>query len=187
MDPIQEGQQIREYQILELVGKGGMGAVYRGRHIYLEEDRAIKVMRGHFSKNKEIVSRFVREARILTRLRHPNLVLLYEFGNLTEDTYFMVMEYLRGESVLQRIKRQGKISVSVSIRIIRDAALALHHAHQQGVIHRDVSPDNLFIVTQENEKAELYLTKFSKLIRKLLESNTSEFISLEDEIDILEW
>lgn len=167
-EEILEGKQIREYEILDLVGRGGMGAVYRARHIYLDEERAIKVIRGRFSSDKEIVSRFVQEARILTRLRHPNLVLLYEFGNLAEDTYFMVMEYIRGESVLQRIRNQGKMPVKDSIRIIHDAALALYHAHQQGIIHRDISPDNLLITMQENAKEVVKVIDFG-IAKALLE------------------
>lgn len=167
-DEILEGKQIREYEILDLVGRGGMGAVYRARHIYLDEERAIKVIRGRFSSDKEIVSRFVREARILTRLRHPNLVLLYEFGNLSEDTYFMVMEYIRGESVLQRIRKQGKIPVPEAIRLIHDAALALHHAHEQGIIHRDISPDNLLIVMQESKQEVVKVIDFG-IAKALLE------------------
>jgi eukaryotic-like serine/threonine-protein kinase len=83
------GKQIREYEILDVIGKGGMGAVYRARHIYLDEERAIKVVRGQFSSNRDYLDRFIREARILTRLRHHNLVLLYEFGTLEENTFFM--------------------------------------------------------------------------------------------------
>lgn len=145
-----------------------MGAVYRARHIYLDEVRAIKVIRGRFSSDQEIIDRFVREARILTRLRHPNLVLLYEFGNLSEDTYFMVMEYIRGESVLERIRRQGKMPVPESIRIIHDAALALQYAHQQGIIHRDISPDNLLIVMQENAQEAVKVIDFG-IAKALLE------------------
>lgn len=167
-DELLNGTQVREYEILDLVGKGGMGAVYRARHIYLEEERAIKVIRGRFTSDKEIVSRFVREARILTRLRHPNLVLLYEFGNLAEDTYFMVMEYIRGESVLQRIRRLGRIPVQESIRIIRDAALALHYAHQQGIIHRDISPDNLLVMQTESSQEMVKIIDFG-IAKALLE------------------
>jgi tRNA A-37 threonylcarbamoyl transferase component Bud32/signal transduction histidine kinase len=146
------GKQIREYEILDVIGKGGMGAVYRARHIYLDEERAIKVVRGQFSANRDYLDRFIKEARILTRLRHQNLVLLYEFGTLEENTFFMVLELINGESVLTRIRRLGRIAIDDTVRIIRAAAQGLHVAHQQGIIHRDISPDNLLIVKHEDKE-----------------------------------
>jgi serine/threonine protein kinase len=142
------GTRIREYEILEVIGKGGMGAVYRARHVILDEERAIKVIHSRFAGETELVDRFIREAKILARLRHPNLVQLHEFGTLGEDTFFMVLELIRGESVLQRIRRAGKIPIEESIKIIREAALGLNSAHQKGIIHRDLSPDNLLIVPE---------------------------------------
>lgn len=149
------GKQIREYEILDVIGKGGMGAVYRARHIYLDEERAIKVVRAQFSSSRDYLERFIREARILTRLRHHNLVLLYEFGTLEQNTFFMVLELINGESVLSRIRRLGKIPIDETVRIIRAAAQGLHAAHQQGIIHRDISPDNLLIVKQEGTDREI--------------------------------
>jgi eukaryotic-like serine/threonine-protein kinase len=145
------GTRIREYEILELIGKGGMGAVYRARHIYLDEERAIKVIQSRLAGTKEFIDRFIREARILTRLHHPNLVQFYEFASLQEDIFFMVLEFLRGETVSSRIQRYKRISVDQAVKIIREAASGLHCAHQRGVVHRDISPDNLFLVNSENK------------------------------------
>jgi serine/threonine protein kinase len=149
------GKHIREYEILNVIGKGGMGAVYRARHIYLDEERAIKVIRPQFSASRDYLERFIREARILTRMRHPNLVLLYEFGTLDKNIFFMVLELINGESVLARIRRYGRIPIDETVRIIRAASLGLHAAHQQGIIHRDISPDNLLIVKQEGSEREI--------------------------------
>jgi serine/threonine protein kinase len=143
------GTRVRDYEILDLIGKGGMGAVYRGRHVYLDEERAIKVIHGRLAGDKDFVDRFIREAKILIKLRHPNLVQLFEFGTLLEDTFFMVLELIRGESVLNRIRAQGKIGVPEAIKIIREGALGLHSAHQKGIVHRDISPDNLMLVKDE--------------------------------------
>lgn len=143
------GTRIREYEILEIIGKGGMGAVYRARHVYLDEERAIKVIKAQLAEDKEFVDRFIREARILIRLRHPNLVQLHEFGSLGDDAFFMVLELIRGESVLQRIHRLTRIPVDQSLRIIREAALGLQNAHHKGIIHRDLSPDNLMLVKDD--------------------------------------
>lgn len=144
-DPL-VGARIREYEILELLGKGGMGAVYRARHSYLDEERALKVIHSSHSKDSGFVDRFIREAKILTKLRHPNLVQLFEFGSLDEDSFFMVMELIRGESVWQRIKRLGRLSPSDAVKMIREAASGLQCAHQNGIIHRDLSPDNLILL-----------------------------------------
>lgn len=143
------GTRIREYEILELIGRGGMGAVYRARHIYLDEERAIKLIRTQFAESEDFVNRFIREAKILAKLHHPNLVELYEFGTLENNQFFMVLEFLRGESALQRIQRIQRIPIQHALRIIREAAMGLGAAHQKGIIHRDLSPDNLFLVQME--------------------------------------
>src|SRR5262249_46328156 len=148
------GKRIREYEILELLGKGGMGAVYRGRHIYLDEERAIKVIHSRLAGDKDFIERFIREARILTKLRHPNLVQLFEFGTLEEDVFFMVLEFLHGESVGQRIQRLQQVPILDALRIIRQAALGLQSAHQRGIVHRDISPDNIILVRNE-DKSEI--------------------------------
>ncbi len=140
------GSRIREYEILELLGKGGMGSVYRARHAYLEEERAIKVIHGRHTGDSGFIERFIREAKILTRLRHTNLVQLYEFGTLETDSFFMVMELIRGESVWHRIQRMGRIPIPDAVRMMREAASGLQCAHQNGIIHRDISPDNLILL-----------------------------------------
>jgi serine/threonine protein kinase len=144
------GTRIREYEILEIIGKGGMGAVYRGRHIYLDEERAIKVIQSRLAGDKGFIERFIREAKILIKLRHPNLVQIFEFGTLQEDIFFMVLELIRGQSVLQRLRQKKRIPVDESIKIIREAALGLHSAHQKGIVHRDISPDNLLLVKDDS-------------------------------------
>ena len=140
------GTQIREYQILDVIGKGGMGAVYRARHIYLDEERAIKVVHSEFAGEEAFVQRFIREAKMLSKLHHPNLVQLYEFGTLGEGVFFMVLEFIRGESLLDRIQRMGRIPIGEAVKIVRESALGLHEAHQKNIVHRDISPDNLLIV-----------------------------------------
>jgi len=151
IDPL-IGTKIREYEILELLGKGGMGSVYRARHTYLEEERAIKVISGRLTGDTGFIDRFIREAKILSKLRHLNLVQLFEFGVLSDDSFFMVLELIRGESVLQRIRRLGRIQMQDSVKIIRDAASGLHCAHQNGIIHRDMSPDNLILLSDGNSE-----------------------------------
>lgn len=148
----QPGTRIREYEILEIVGRGGMGAVYKAQHVYLHKIRAIKVIHAVLSGNDEVVARFVREARILCELNHPNLVRLHEFGTLDDGSFFMAMEFVQGESLLQRIRQKGKLDLDESLRIVHDAAMGLHSAHQMGIVHRDISPDNIMLVRDASEK-----------------------------------
>lgn len=143
------GARLREYEILEVIGKGGMGSVYRARHIYLEEERAIKVIQSRLASDNTSVERFIREARTLTKLHHPNLVQLFEFGTLEDGLYFMAMELIRGESVLDRIQRCGRIAIQQAVSIVRQAAQGLQSVHEKGIVHRDVSPDNLLLVAGE--------------------------------------
>ncbi|HSP07871.1 MAG TPA: serine/threonine-protein kinase, partial [Acidobacteriota bacterium] len=143
------GKRIREYEILALIGQGRMGAVYRARHVLLEQERAIKVVQTGMAGSSELADRFIREARILARMQHPNLVDLYEFGQLEEGTFFMILELLQGESVRRRVDTLERIPALDAVRIAREAASGLHVAHSTGILHRDVSPDNLFLIKNE--------------------------------------
>jgi serine/threonine protein kinase len=139
------GKQVREYQILELLGRGGMGAVYRARHVLLQEERAIKVVRSGHAADDAFVQRFIREARVLSRLKDDHLVRLFEFWE-GDGTLFMALELLRGESVARRLETRGRLSVRESVAIAADAARGLAAAHEHSIVHRDISPDNLQLV-----------------------------------------
>jgi serine/threonine protein kinase len=157
---LEVGSRLREYDILETIGKGGMGSVYRAKHIYLEEERAIKVIHSRHANNKAIVDRFIREGRILTKLKHPNLVQLFELGTLDEDVFFISMEFIQGESVLDRIHRLGRIRIPDALRIAKEVAKGLHSVHEKGIVHRDMSPDNILIVTDEQENETVKIIDF---------------------------
>lgn len=154
------GTRIREYEILSVIGKGGMGAVYKARHQYLDQERAIKVIQARLTGDDKFVDRFIREAKIMVRLQHPNLVQLYDFGTLGEDSFFMVLELIRGESVLQRMQQLRTIPLDAAIEMIRGAAAGLQKAHQNGVVHRDISPDNLMLVQDDEGKEKVKLLDF---------------------------
>ncbi len=147
-DPL-VGKRLREYVILELIGKGGMAKVYKARHALLDEVRAIKFLRPELRERQECIARFQREAQIMVRLRHKHLVLLHEFGTVGNELFFLVMEYLEGESLRQRLRRNSWIPTAEAIRVVQQVALGLVEAHKLGVVHRDISPDNILLV-QEN-------------------------------------
>ncbi len=139
------GRRLREYDMLEMVGKGGMSMVYRAKHIYLNKQRAIKIIQTELA-DAFFSERFIQEARILADLHNPHLVQLFEFGSLDGSQLFMVLEWIEGESAKQRVQRLGRIPVSDALRILREAATGLQVAHEKGIIHRDISPDNLMLV-----------------------------------------
>jgi serine/threonine protein kinase len=167
------GTRLREYEITEEIGKGGMGTVYKARHIYLHKERAIKVIRSIFAEDARLTERFIREAKILSELDHPNLVRLYEFGRLDENTFFMVQEYVRGESIYHLMKRVGTIPLPDSIRMIRQAAIGLGSAHRKSIVHRDISPDNLMLT--QNDSAEEIVKVIDFGIAKPLVEGTPQF------------
>lgn len=167
------GSRIREYEILDSIGRGGMGAVYRARHIYLDKQRAIKVVHRSLTESEDFVNRFIREAKVLSELNHPNVVQLYDFGMLDDNTFFMVMELIQGETVIERIQREGRLSAEESVRIVREAAQGLSSAHKKGIIHRDISPDNLILVRNESDYEITKVVDFG--IAKPLHEDTGRF------------
>jgi len=138
------GRQVRDLRIVELLGRGGMGAVYRAEHVLLHEPRAVKVIRQESLNLAHAVERFQREARIAVRLRHPNLVLVHDFFVENGD-YFLVMEYVVGESLGKMIRSHGPLSTEAACQIGIRCCAGLAHAHELGVVHRDLSPENILL------------------------------------------
>lgn len=138
------------YELRELVGEGGMGAVWRARHIQLESDVALKLMSPAIAAQPEALHRFLREARAAARLTSLHVVKVFDFG-VHGETPFIAMELLTGESLRQRLDREGALSPKVTSWVMRHATRALSKAHGEGIVHRDLKPENLFITTQEEE------------------------------------
>jgi hypothetical protein len=131
-----------EYEILEELGRGGMGIVFRARERQLERDVAIKVLPFTLAFDRELVERFLREARTAAALEHTNIVPIYRVGR-RGDVIFFVMKLLRGQSLADRLQKKGRISADEICRVVVETASALGYAHKRGVVHRDVKPDNL--------------------------------------------
>ncbi|MGQ9682611.1 MAG: protein kinase domain-containing protein [Anaerolineae bacterium] len=142
------GQSLDRYQLVELLGEGGMGAVFRGRDITLQRDVAIKVMQPQAARLPNFQERFLNEARTAARLDHPGIVKVFDFGQASGYLY-IVMELLRGDNLrklLDGLQRSGKtLSLMEAVQIVRQVCLALDYAHQQGVLHRDIKPDNIML------------------------------------------
>lgn len=140
------GQQIGNYRLVKLLGSGGMGMVYEAVHDGIGGRAAIKVLRPEIALHKEATQRFFSEARAANLISHPGIVHIFDCGYAASGTAYLAMEFLEGESLRQRLERLRTLTVSEAIRIARQVASALHAAHQCGVIHRDLKPDNLMLV-----------------------------------------
>jgi serine/threonine-protein kinase len=133
-----------QFQVVREIGRGGMGVVFLARDIALHRLVAIKVLRAEFTGSDEHRERFRREARMTARLSHPSIVPVHSFGD-QGDLVYIVMKYVHGESLADRLRREGSIPEEEAQRIVRELALALDYAHGEGVIHRDLKAENILI------------------------------------------
>src|SRR5688500_4424606 len=127
-----------------MVGVGGMGEVYKARDTRLARTVAIKVLSGRFASDPDFRARFEREAHLASRLNHPNICTLYDVGR-EGDVDYLVIEYIEGEPLARRLRREGAFDPSQALEIAAQAAHALAHAHQQRVVHRDIKPANVML------------------------------------------
>jgi eukaryotic-like serine/threonine-protein kinase len=147
------------YSIVKLLGKGGMGAVYLARQVSLDRDVALKVMNPHWAKDPAFLARFTREAYAAAQLVHHNIVQIYDIGE-EHDTPFFSMEFVKGKNLGEVTSAQGKLDVDEAVGYILQAARGLRFAHDQGMVHRDIKPDNLMLNEQGIVKvADLGLVK----------------------------
>ncbi|MTI96756.1 MAG: Stk1 family PASTA domain-containing Ser/Thr kinase [Firmicutes bacterium] len=135
---------VNRYQIIERIGGGGMAVVYKARCTLLNRIVAVKVLRQQFASDEDFVRRFRREAQAAASLSHPNIVSIYDVGQ-EKDIYFIVMEYVEGETLKALINREAPLDTGRAVAITRQIANALFHAHNNKIIHRDIKPHNVLI------------------------------------------
>ncbi len=140
------GRSLGNYRLLEVLGQGGMGVVYLGEHSLLGRRAAIKVLRSEMSRRADIVARFFNEARATSQVSHPSIVSCLDFGHDRGGSAYIVMELLEGESLRDRLEREGRLPWTLAVTIARQVASALGAAHEVGVVHRDLKPDNVYLV-----------------------------------------
>jgi serine/threonine-protein kinase len=151
--------KLGDYKLIKKLGAGGMGEVYKGHQISLDRDVAIKVLFKHLAANTDFVERFQREARIMAKLDHPNILRCYGVGQEGGFHYF-AMEFVDGGSMQDVLDKRGKLSVGDALHVILACARALQHAHELNMIHRDIKPDNILITQKGVVKvADLGLAK----------------------------
>jgi serine/threonine protein kinase len=140
-----------KYRLERALAQGGMGSVWVAQHLQLDTEVAVKFMDPAYVDSDDARARFEREAKASAMLKSPNVVQVYDYG-VEDDTPYIVMELLEGEDLDARLRREGRLSVSVTARLLSDACKALRRAHEVGLIHRDLKPANLFITRQGDEE-----------------------------------
>jgi serine/threonine protein kinase len=146
------------YRIVELLGEGGMGAVYRGEHTTLHKRVAVKFLHPELSRSTEVVSRFQREAQAAAILDHPNVVAAHDFGRDEDGSFFLVMDFVDGTTLGAVLEKEGRLSPARVLHIARHVGAALARAHEMGIVHRDLKPDNIVLVQREGD------AEFAKVI-----------------------
>ena len=137
-----------KYQLVERLGAGGMGEVYKVTHVHLGTTRVIKVIRPQISESKDAHDRFLREAKTAVRIHHPNVATLHDFSALPDGSHYMVWEYIDGENVAQRIRARGRLQPRYAVRVTIQALHGLEAVHRAGIVHRDISPENIMITRE---------------------------------------
>ena len=138
-----------QFRILQKIGTGGMGSVYRAAQPAMNREVAIKILHPKLAGRKDLTSRFRREARAMSQLTHPNTVRVFMYGELDDDgSLYIVMEMLEGRNLNQRVRREGPMPTSRAIPILIQVCGALQEAHEMGIVHRDLKPENIFLSTQ---------------------------------------
>lgn len=158
-----------KYTIVRLIGEGGMGAVYEGENTRIHRRVAIKVLHGHVATNTQAVTRFEREAQAAGRIGSEHIVEVLDLGSLANGDRYMVMEFLEGESLSDRIRARGRLSMEEAFYVLRQVLEGLAAAHSAEIVHRDLKPDNVFVLKGRRGQRDFVklldfgISKFNKL------------------------
>ncbi len=166
-----------KYEIVRRLGSGGMGEVHLARHLHLQELRVIKILRQDLAADPSAQARFLREARLATQIKHPNVAILYDFSRLPDGSFYMVWEHIEGHDVGEIVRQHGPFAVDLSIQLGIQVLRGLEAIHSTGVIHRDVSPDNLMITTDRRGQTRIKIIDLG--LAKNLELATGSGANLE--------
>jgi serine/threonine protein kinase len=146
------------YRLLERLGEGGMGEVFKARHARMERTVALKVIQKDRLSNATAIERFNREVKAVAQLTHPNIVVAYDYDQ-DGDIHYFAMEYVEGTDLARLVKEQGPLPVREACDYVRQAALGLQHAHEKGLVHRDIKPANLLVAQNKNHASQAATVK----------------------------
>ncbi len=159
-----------KYQVIDRLGVGGMGEIFKVRHIHLNELRVIKIMRANIAQDDQGLQRFLQEARTSTMIKHKNLAMLYDFAQLEDGSYYMVWEFIDGTNIQKWIASNGPMPPRLTVEIAIQALMGLEHLHSMGLIHRDISPENIMLSQDHHGKLLVKVIDFG-IAKQLQESN----------------
>jgi serine/threonine protein kinase len=188
-DRLQQGDtqplSLGQYRLLDELGRGGMGRVYKALHTIMGRVVAIKVISPELVSDPVAVEWFRREVRASTQLNHPNIVMAYD-ANEAEGMHFLVMEYVHGRTLETLVRERGPLPIAHAVALMRQAALALQHAHDKGMVHRDIKPSNLLIPHSEDDAPSDALVKILDFGLARLQGKTKgDTIALRGEAGVL--
>ena len=163
------------YQIVELIGRGGMSAVYRATQLSMGKTVAVKVMARSLSEDDKLLQRFNQEALASSRLRHPNTIKVFDYGQSNDGYLFLAMEYLEGQTLGQVIKYEAPLDARRSCKVARQVCKSLAEAHRAGIVHRDLKPDNVFLTDIYGERDFVKVLDFG--IAKFMTEGTQETLT----------
>ncbi|HYM61211.1 MAG TPA: serine/threonine-protein kinase [Thermoanaerobaculia bacterium] len=162
-----------KYQILDRLGIGGMGEIFKVRHIHLNELRVIKIMRPNVASDDQGLQRFLQEARTSTMIKHKNLAMLYDFSQLDDGSYYMVWEFIDGTNIQKWIAQNGTVPARLAVEISIQALTGLEHLHSMGLIHRDISPENIMLSQDHHGKLLVKVIDFG-IAKQLAEGESGQ-------------
>ena len=147
-DPYLGVQVAGQFRILERIGSGGMGAVYKAEQPDMNRNVAVKILHTKYMSRSDLVSRFRREARAMSHLSHPNTAKVFLYGQLEDGACYFVMEHLEGSNLAQEVRAHGPMDAARAIGVMIQVCGALEEAHKAGIVHRDLKPENIFLTSQ---------------------------------------
>jgi len=167
-EPEELGKQFPKLEIIELVGQGGMGAVYKARQKQLDRTVALKILPPEVGQDAAFSERFAREARSLAKLNHPRIIAVFDFGHTKDGLYYFIMEFVDGTD-LRHVIHAGELSPKEALAIVPQICEALEYAHEEGIVHRDIKPENILI----DKKGRVKIADFG--LAKLLDKPAAAF------------
>jgi serine/threonine protein kinase len=165
-----------KYRLDSLIARGGMGAIYAGTHIELDRLVAVKLLLPNFNADGQALERFRREARAAARIKHPNIVDIYDYGVLPEGEAYIVMELAQGETLHEHLKRVGRLPIAGAITIARQLAEGMDAAHRNGIVHRDLKPSNIILTKEASGGLRVKIVDFG--IAKITQQLSAEDATL---------